>query len=159
MVPALLLVALLLISTGCTQRETRGQYEKELARIHQLRTATLHELDGEQDDVRYLTRARMAILDAVDDMKRISPPREVERAHQRYISSLEGMADVLARMASCARLERSITSESEAGEGRAAECRQAIDSTILDQIENDFSEAEAIYRQEGYDLPEVKESS
>lgn len=141
---------LTVVASGCVQRETRFQYEKKVKKIYNVRQESLSSMTSlSYDDPSKLESAKAEIDASIRDLRRIKPPRNVQQAHDSYITSLQGESKVLAKLTVCAQDE-----QANAGSGQS--CRSDIDSTLLDTIDNDFRDAVAIYRKEGYDLPQTQ---
>ncbi len=141
---AALLAASMLVLGACAQRETHEQYERRVAQSYEQRTLLLSRLPEEQDPD-YFLQAMEAFQEDIARLREINPPASVEQGHEAYLRSLEGSVRLLQRLANCRALARVSQEESRA-------CIQGISSEELDQIENDFVEAKAIFEAEGYQL-------
>lgn len=142
-----LLTIVMVVAAGCTQRETPEQYENKVSESYQQRRTLIISLatDG---DAQYYLKAREAFQEDVDELRDIVPPKDVEHGHEKYIASLEGMVTVLQTLADCKQLQKS---NFEAGRN----CVFEISTSDLDQIENDFREAETVFEDRGYRLDGV----
>ena len=131
---------------GCTPRQSDAQYEERLDRALKARTAVTAQLDGgslrtpEQYDA-----ASRQMTEALDGLDADPPPRNAAAAHASMIAGMEGLAVLLGKMGRCAALAKASDQDRRA-------CRQSIEQSVYDDIRNDFSEANTIYRAEGYSL-------
>jgi hypothetical protein len=145
----LLALAAALLAAGCQGRLNDEQYQKQLDTVQRLRMTTLRGLpDHDLGDVQFFAKSSTQLSDAASQFDDVKPPGHVRLAHEKYVEALAGMGRVLGRFADCARLQ--------ARQPRAAvQCRRKIDQLEIDKVQNDFTEAETIYRQEGLSVREV----
>ncbi|MCW2925032.1 MAG: hypothetical protein JWM98_2436 [Thermoleophilia bacterium] len=136
-----------LLVGGCTPRQSRDQYEERLGGALAARTEVTGQLDGKElHTAADYDAAAKKVTNALDDLESDPPPGDVENAHERMVSGMEGLAALLSRLGRCESL-----GEHSAQDARA--CRQSIGQDVYDEIRNDFGEANTIYRQEGFSLP------
>lgn len=132
---------------GCTNRESSDAYEERIAKIYTLRTATISGLaSASQTDVDQYAEAQRKISQAAEQLEAVDPPRDVQQAHDRYVEALYGLSKLLANLADCGRAESG-------GDDAARACRRKLSGERIDEVRNDFAEADTIYRHEGYKLP------
>lgn len=149
LVLALLLAAAAWALGGCTDRQSKHQYEAQLEDVYYVRETVLGDLATVGlDDVTSLAKAQRRIEQVAQDMDSTVPPADVQQAHDAYVESLRGMSRMLGQLADCARLAHT-------NQQQGVECRKRIEDAELDEIENDFNEADTIYRARGYKLPAV----
>lgn len=133
--------------SGCAERLGKPEYEEQLVKLSAERAKVLEELPAHgTGDVKFYADAQKRVQLLAEDLDAIEPPADVQQAHDVYVDSLYGLARVLGKLADCARQQQ----RDAAG---ADECRTSIEQADLDEVQNDFDEAEAIYRHEGYKLP------
>jgi hypothetical protein len=143
-VTVLLILVLVLPAAGCAERMTKSRYEEEVGKLMAERTKILNELpthDG--TDVQYFARSQESIQQGASDLDRLQPPKEAEQAHEMHVEGMRGLARLLGKLADCARL-----AQRDAGAGRT--CRDEINQLELDEVRNDFFEADTIYEEHGY---------
>jgi hypothetical protein len=136
-----------LLAAGCTPRQSREQYEERLSDAVTARAAATDKLDSgslvDEDD--YDAEAD-SVLAALDGLVADAPPRDLQDAHEPMMLGMEGLAALLQRLGRCEAL-----GEYSAQDKRA--CRQSIGQAVYDEIRNDFTEADTIYREEGVSVP------
>jgi hypothetical protein len=134
------------VAAACGGAMPRAQYERELGKIHDKRNQAVGQLNSaEPDDVQFFVDTQRDMQLAAQDLDRIRPPGDLKQAHKAYVESLYGLAQVLGRLADCARLGKR-------DEQAARDCRRKIDQSLLDEEQNDFDEAYTIYREQGFKL-------
>lgn len=132
---------------GCADRQSRREYERQLGDVYWVRQGALGEVTtAGLEDPETLAKAQRTIRQAAADMDATSPPAEVQQAHDAYVESLRGLSAMLGKLADCARLGRR---DPDAG----TRCRREIEDSDLDEVQNDFDEADTIFRTKGYKLP------
>jgi hypothetical protein len=95
----------------------------------------------------YLTSAKK-LRKAAAELDDVAPPTEVAAANEAYISSLTGLAAIFESFAECAESDKKLPNQSVSGD----DCRRAIGQPRLDEVQNDYDEAAAIFRAKGYSL-------
>lgn len=142
-----LLACALLIATGCTARQSRQQYEERLEQALDVRTQVTRKLEaGELQSPQDYQQESERVQSAVEQLDADPPPRDAEHAHESMVSGMEGLAVLLSRLGRCEAL-------GSASEQDRRVCRQSIEQQVYDDIRNDFTEANTIYREEGFSLP------
>lgn len=142
----LVLTCLSLLAGGCTARQSQSQYEERLERALAVRTEVSAKLDaGKLASPADYAAAEQQLVSAVDELDADPPPSNAEDAHASMVAGLEGMAALMGRLGRCEALAKVSAQDRRA-------CRASIDQTVYDEIRNDLSEANTIYRAEGYSL-------
>lgn len=145
------IAVMLALATGCTQRESHDQYQETIAAAVDVRHdafAAAHDGGSARD----LRDQAAATATQRSRLQQIHPPSDVQQAHDRYVEGLEQLHDVLNRLASCADMQEDDPSG-------ATSCRAQISQQTLDEIDNDFSEADAIFTHAGYTVGGVANSN
>lgn len=139
-----ILAMILVVSAGCTQRQSQDQYQELLTSANTARRAALGDAarDSSAHDLRAAATRVATIAQQLEDL---NPPSNVQQAHTRYVESLQGLRDVLNRLADCADMQVEDASQ-------ALECRATINHRALEEIDNDFDEADAIFTHAGYTM-------
>lgn len=135
------------LASGCTARQSRTEYEDRLKQALEVRQQVVGKLDGHQlttqaqyDDAAKLVNA------SLDELDSDPPPRDARDGHDSMVAGMEGLASLLGRLGRCEGLGAVSDQDQRA-------CRQGISQDVYDEIRNDFSEANTIYRSEGFSLP------
>jgi hypothetical protein len=135
-----------LVLVGCAERQSRTQYEQTVKHARTARIGVLEEMGRRKpDDEAFFKQSQERMRTAAQDLAAVSPPSDVQSAHDTHVDGLKGLAKILGEFAICARIQMK-----DAGEGSA--CRKRIDSLEIDEVRNDLEEADTIYRQKGYDI-------
>ncbi|MBC7460000.1 MAG: hypothetical protein H7287_01425 [Thermoleophilia bacterium] len=145
--PLIFLALVALVTSGCAARQSRDQYQDRVTRAVEVRTAVSdslarHQLAGQ---VAY-DQASERVAGAMDELDADPPPRGLGDAHSRMLDGLDGLQALLGSLGRCEAL-------SKASQQDARACRQSISQDVYDEIRNDFTEADTIYRHEGLSLP------
>ena len=154
---ALALALLLLVGSfalsGCAERLSKQQYERQIVKINKQRTQVVQQLPSSgTDDVQYFDKAQKEMTRSAEDLDAIQPPNDVQEAHDAYVKSLFGLARLMSQFADCARLEQRDREGSQA-------CRREIQQRSIDDVHNDLVEAYTIYMQQGYEIPKPPDVS
>jgi hypothetical protein len=141
----LMLVAVIaMVGSGCAERQSKEQYGEQVEKLYVMRSQYVQNLSNtDSDDVSYYAKAQAKLRSAASDLESISPPKELEQAHDRHVEGLRGLSQVFGKLADCGRAEQRTP-------GAAAQCRRKIEQSDLDEVQNDLDEADAIYREAGY---------
>jgi hypothetical protein len=135
------------LAAGCTARQSSEQYEDRLEQAIATRTEVSSQMEAnqlrtaDQYDV-----AEQKLLVALDQLDADPPPRDVIAGHEAMVAGLEGLGVLLGRLGRCESLRN-------ASEQHRRACRQAIRQEVYDEIRNDFTEANTIYRGAGISVP------
>lgn len=135
------------VSSGCAPRQSRDQYQDRLTGAVSTRLSVSDALSKQA----YTTKeqyeaAAQRVATAKHQLDTDQPPRGLSDAHQSMLDGLEGLQALLSRLGRCAAL-------ADHAEQDARACRQSISQGVYDEIRNDFTEADTIYRHEGFSLP------
>lgn len=137
-------LALLGSLTGCAGRMSKARYQEEVGKLSVERKGVVTELPShDSSDVRWFANAQETTHRGASDLDRLQPPKEVEGAHDKHVEATRGLSRLLGKLADCARLQ-----QRDAAAGRA--CRAGVDQLELDEVRNDFQEADVIYEEHGY---------
>jgi hypothetical protein len=144
---SLFVVALAVAVAGCTPRQSRDQYQDNLSAAIEVRTTVSAALTNHT----YTTAAAYdqasdQVTSTIGQLDADKPPRGLGDAHQRMLDGLDGLQALLSRLGRCEALTTASRQDSQA-------CKQSITQDVYDEIRNDFTEADTIYRQEGLSLP------
>ncbi|MCW2974135.1 MAG: hypothetical protein JWN72_2408 [Thermoleophilia bacterium] len=146
-IPLIFLVLVACMAAGCAARQSRDQYQDRLTQAVEVRTTVSDALAAHQlaDQAAY-EQASQRVTRAIDDLDADPPPSDLADAHSSMLDGLDGLQALLGRLGRCEAL-------SKASDQDARACRQSISQDVYDEIRNDFTEADTIYRQEGLSLP------
>ena len=140
-----------LVAAGCAPRQSRDQYQERLTAAVEIRTSTSTALtDHTFANAAAYDTAAQQVASAMDELDADQPPRGLGDAHDRMLAGLDGLQALLSRLGRCEALAANSAQDARA-------CRQSITQDVYDEIRNDFSEADTIYRQEGLSLPGLGE--
>lgn len=144
---AMTLLATAVLGAACTARQSDDQYgerlEVAIATREDVRSRVSSDALTSAADLRSAGRD----LDEVaDDLDVDPPPQAVEQGHERMLDGMEALRVLVQRLATCV--------SGGAPVGRTVRmCRNRIDQSVFDDIENDFAEADTIFAAEGFEVP------
>ena len=141
---ALLLLLVLLAASGCAERMTKSRYEEQLGKLIAERKRIINDLPShDPSDVKYYADSQEVMQGGASDLEALQPPKEVQAAHDMHVEGMRGLTRLLGKLADCGRLQQR---DDVAGR----ECRDRINQLELDEVRNDFIEADTIYDERGY---------
>lgn len=137
-----------LLVTGCaTTRQSESEYTKRLDTALEARNGAIDQLDARklEDEADYRSM-QDRVQGALQDLDVEAPPKAYVKAHQIQVDALDGLAVLLGKLGRCEALEERALQDARA-------CRQSIGQDVFDTLRNEFTESDAIYRQEGLSSP------
>lgn len=134
---------------ACAQTMSKAEYTKLVQSAEKQRSTALAGFSSAQtSDASFYRGAAKDLRATAASLEDVAAPSDISAANESYIASLTGLAGVMESFAQCAELDKKHASVAASGQ----DCRREIDQARLDEVQNDFDEAAAIFRAKGYSL-------